>query len=160
MHLLAVDVALRFQRETPILQSSLLGNTILVDMSAIRFCVVRVTDRTVCGQCDHELASLVYIVACLTCMCELMCVRIFFKGGLSFELKCATQSFYHNEPWCQRCGDVQWLALLRASDSRYELVRHISNMYALKCMLSVIHLLITSKVFDCNENTSVVIYIQ
>ena len=51
----------------------------MLDMSAIRFCVVRITDRTVNGQCDHELASLVYIVACLTCMCDFISVHIFSK---------------------------------------------------------------------------------
>ena len=80
---MAVDVALRLQRETPILQSSLPVNTIMPDMSAIRFCVVRITDITVSGQCDHELASLVNIVACVTCMCDLICVHIFSKVDFS-----------------------------------------------------------------------------
>jgi hypothetical protein len=62
---LALDVALRLQRETPILQSSLPENTIMLDMSAIRFCVVRITAMTVSGQCNHELSSLVCIVAIL-----------------------------------------------------------------------------------------------
>jgi hypothetical protein len=85
MSLPALSISIQ-QANITIFQSSLRGNTIMVDMSASRLCVVRVTDRTVCSQCDHELASLVYIVACFNCMCELMCVRIFFKGGFLFEV--------------------------------------------------------------------------
>jgi len=99
MSLPALSISIQ-QANITIFQSSLRGNTIMVDMSASRLCVVRVTDRTVCSQCDHELASLVYIVACFNCMCELMCVRIFFKGGFLFEVKCVTQLFYHNESCC------------------------------------------------------------
>ena len=99
MSLPALSISIQ-QANITIFQSSLRGNTIMVDMSASRLCVVRVTDRTVCSQCDHELASLVYIVACFNCRCELMCVRIFFKGGFLFEVKCVTQLFYHNESWC------------------------------------------------------------
>ena len=65
MELFALDVVLLFQRETAILQSSLPENTIMLDMSAIGFCVIRITVMTVSGQCNHELYSLVSIVACL-----------------------------------------------------------------------------------------------
>ena len=64
-----------------------------VRMSAIRFCVVRITDRTVNGQCDHELASLVYIVACLTCMCDFISVhissKVYFLQSWSVPFNCS-----------------------------------------------------------------------
>ena len=106
-------------------------------MSASRFCVVRVTDRTVCGQCNHELASLVYIAACLNCMCELLCVHIFSQVDfIRAEVRHPinlSQWIAVLMLWC-----IQWLVLWSAADSRYEVARHILSMYPLKCMLSVI----------------------
>ena len=67
-------------------------------------------------------------------------------------MKRFTQSFCHNVAWFQRCGVVKWLALVRASDRRCDLARHILNMYPLKCMLPHSVLLITLKLVHWNDN--------
>ena len=61
--MLAVDVVYLLQRETAILQCSLVDDAPMLDMRAIRFYAISVTVMTVSAQGNHELYSLAFIVA-------------------------------------------------------------------------------------------------
>jgi hypothetical protein len=103
----------------------------------------RITALTVSGHCNHELSSLVCIVAGSSIHVWLDSCAYFSEGTPKLDCKRFIEVFSHKVALLRLCGVVGWLAFVRVSDTWCDL------HYALESTGSISTVLILKAALPC-----------